>query len=521
MKNKKVISQTDSSDAENNKNSKGSDWFQKGTDKDCALRVLLFSLLKDCLGMNSGYSQINWNIWVNDIAEKPFRNKFDINRKSQRVFTNSVLADFIFLCVKRKSEDDKHIDKLNKEPLYEKYIDKAIDILNNSVYSKTLGEYGDEMRLNCDKETIINCHKRLKNNNDTYDKCNNCKAAWIVQNLQYIENNYDFIINNKNISVDYYNDEQKELVNKIYDKIVRYNKKTIQNQCNIGTLFSLFNSCIQCYQIRDVADEKLAYIKWFTAHLSNWPFFKACLLQVNHYDESGIYQMLSSASSILRATDSTDENLLSYVESELLVAYLSMGYTCPFALLYCNKPQDIINNSLKVLKKVNASEYRLKILVALWNFRHHFGIYESGNESEEKEIISICRHKRSNSIKLLNAQFQLYRYYYDPDYYNDALEKYRSLIKCKGLSSNETFNTVLDLFIEHERYSSSPNIKSDNPTFLHFELKGSEPRFIIPDRLNRYQRIFGEYRFSFKHFPVMKSYYETRKEEIMNQYSLW
>lgn len=464
MNNIKVISQTDSSDTENNKNSKGSDWFQKSTDKDCALRVLLFSLLKDCLGMNSGYSYISWNKWSKDITEKPFRNKFDINRKSQRVFTNSVLADFIFLCVKRGEKGN-----------IEEYLDKAIDIIKNSKYSSGLAKCNSNMRLFCDSEKITYCHEQLKKNTIISDeKCRKCKVTWIINSLQYIENNYESIMNHKNVLYEYSEKEQAKLVDDIYKDIIKFNNKEVQEQCETGILFSIFNSCIRSYYIPDVEDYKLAYIKWFTAHLSNWPFFKACLLQVNHYDESGIYQMLSSASAILRATDSTDENLLSYVESELLISYLTMGYTSPFSLLYCNKPQDIIDNSLKVLKKVNTSEYRLKILVALWNFRHHFGIYESGHDSEEQEIISICRHKRSNSIKLLNAQFQLYRYYYDPEYINDALEKFQSFINCKGLSSSETFTTVLDLFIEYERYSPSPNIKPGNPYHLQFELKGSD-----------------------------------------------
>lgn len=495
-------------------------WFKEDAGRDGDLRLLLFKLLNECLEMESGNSRITskksetYKTYINErpfLTERPFVNKFKELKKKQRIFTNSVLADFIFLCVKKDGKDNS-----------EKYLDKAIDIIQNSKYSSAIDQCDSTMGLLCNSDEIINCHEQLKN--DTFksdEKCRNCKVTWIINSLQYIENNYESIMNHKNVLYKYPEREQVELADEIYNDIIKFNNSEVQKQCEIDVLFSLFNSCIRSYNIPDTADEKLAYIKWFTAHLSNWPFFKACLLQANHYDESGIYQMLSSASAILRATDSTDENLLSYVESELLVSYPTLGYTTPFTLLYCNKPQDIIDSSLKVLKKVNASEYRLKILVALWNFRHHFGIYESGNESEEKEIISICKHKRSNSIKLLNAQFQLYRYYYDPEYFNDALEEFQSLIKCKGLSSNETFNTVLDLFIEHERYSSSPNIKPDNLTFLYFELKGREPRFIIPDRLDKYQRIFGEYRFSCKHFPVMKSHYETRKEEIMNQYSLW
>ena len=76
-------------------------WFQKGTDKDCDMRILLWKLLQECLGMNSYNSSIPWNQWT-DNRSKPFSTNLKREKRTQNVFTNTVLADFILLCIKRK-----------------------------------------------------------------------------------------------------------------------------------------------------------------------------------------------------------------------------------------------------------------------------------------------------------------------------------------------------------------------------------------------------------------------------------
>lgn len=488
------------------------DWFTECRDKDGDLRVLLFALLQKCLGMKSYNSSIRWNEWKEYVNDRPFINKFKEDKKSERVFTDSILAYFVFLCVKR---DEK--DNINE------YLNKAVDIIRTSKYYLDLEEYSDENKLRCKMSDILLCMKCIGNNEGFTEKCRNCTVSWLVRNLRYIEHNYESIISHGNILQKYPDIEQKKLVDKIYGDIQEYEKKSPDKLCDINLLFSLFNSCIRSYDILDVADEKLAYIKWYTAHLSNWPFFKACLLHLNHYDEFSVYQMFHSASDILHVVESDNEELLSLVENDKIVSFLTLGYVKPFFLFYCGEPKDIEKGCIKSLYKIKLPLYRLRIYIALWNLHSHLGL--SDLSEYETEIRKITHKVSDVDIRLLNTEFQLYRYYYDLAHRNTVKRALLSTVDkyMETSSISETYDVISELFLQYDGRNSANENLNDNPAALYLEIKGRKsfdtPAFIIPDKPSRYHRIFSDYTLSCTSFNhIIKNYYESRKDEIMNHY---
>lgn len=491
------------------------DWFTKGTDKGCAMRILFFDLLKECLGIKSYNSAIPWNEWT-DNRTKPFSNQFKEENRNKSVFTNTALADFILLCIRRDERD-----KTNS------HLKKAVDIIRCSKYTLDLEAYHPEIALQCNGNEIDKCYNRIKEKEGfVYDKCKNCTVAWLFKNLQYIESNYDLIISHKNILLEYPEVIQKSLIEDIYKKIKEYEDLPLNKCCDISILFSLFNSCIKSYTIPDVADEKLAYVKWYTAHLSNWPFFKACLLQANHYDEFSIYQMLRSASDILQVIESNDEELLAAVECDRIVSFLTLGYIVPFSLYYCGNPDDIENNCLKSLQKIKVSNHRYRIYLMLWKLHSHLN--KNDLSKYEKEIDTIYNQNSDNAeIAVLNIEYMLYRYHCNLESRDTVKTEIVSLVKKfmnNGIFS-ESLAIISELFFQYDAKVSPLENFNDNSK-LYLALKGrpsfDSHRFIVPDKPSKFHRIFSEYTLSQSSSPLYTvSYYETRRKEIMDHYGLW
>lgn len=499
-------------------------WFEKGTDKDCDMRILLWKLLQECLGMNSYNSSIPWNQWT-DNRSKPFSNKFKEEKRTQNVFTNTVLADFILLCIKEKGEN--RIDSY--------FLEKAVSIIRNSKYlcgreEYRLGKDSSKISLQCTNDNEIKeCYNGMKDKRRfIYDRCENCTVAWIFRNLQYIEKNYYSIISYKNILSQYPEEKQKLTVEKIYKKIMEYEKLPLKKQCDLKELFSLFNTCIEGYNISDVADKKVAYIKWYTAHLFNWPFFKSCLLYVNHYDEFTVYQMLRSASDILQAIESDDEELLAAVECDRVISFLSLGYLNPFLLYYCGNPDDIEKSCFRVLQKIKNPCYQYRIWLLLWKLHSH--LHKDDLSKYEKEINAIYSENQDNpKIAVLNAEYMLYRYHYDIGNRNDVKEKIIALAKNFIGKKNipESLEIISELFFTYDEKASPEEHRKENPLALYLELKGwgdfTSGSFIFPDKPSKSRRIFSEY--TLFQSPgatfFVESYYEKRRKEIMEYYGLW
>lgn len=483
-------------------------WYLIGMDKDCDLRKLLLKLLQNCLGMRSPNGEITWNEWTEYVSKRPFINKFKEEKKGERVFTASVLADFIFLCIKR--------DEINK---VDEYLNKAVNIIRTSKYALDLEEYKEDTTLECKSDSIFECLNGLKSNKGFTKKCKNCTAAWIFRNLQYIEKNYESIISHKNVLPKYPTEEQRDLTEEIYNEIKRYEANPPEKLCTPDIVFPMFNKCIQSYDIPDVADEKLAFIKWYTAHFCNWPFLKASLFQACHYNEFSIYQMLHSASNILSTIESQDEELLSYIENERIVSYLTIGYTMPFSLFHCGSPQDIETSCLSILQKIKKPEHRLRILIALWNMHFHLGFNDLSEYEIQMEKIFKEEDNKNEDLLLLYLEFQLYWYLHVPGYRNNFKGSLLLMANNYYVNSGitETYDVIAELFFQHDKIYYPHENWQDNPAALLLAIKGrkdfNSQSFVAIQSPQKYHRVYLEYKLS--------EYFEYRRNSIMTHYNLW
>ena len=484
-------------------------WYLNGMDKDCDLRKLLWELLQKCLGMTSPNGELTWNVWTVYVSKRPFINKFKEDKRKERVFTASVLADFIFLCIKR----DKYYN-------VEEYLNKAVNIIRSSKYALDLEEYKEDFKLKCKSDDkILECFNTIKSNSGFTENCKNCTSAWIYRNLQKIENDYESIISHKNVLLEYPSEEQSALVEEIYDAIEQYENGSLGELYAFDVLFPLINKCIQSYSIPDVADEKLAYIKWYTAHLCNWPFLKASLFYVNYYNEFSIYQMLHSASNILNVIKSENEELLSYIESERIVSYLTIGYTMPFILFFCGNPNDIETSCHMALQRIKIPQHRLRIYIALWNLHFQLGLDDlpEYNEYINKEFLE--NKAITEDFLLLKLEYQLYQYLYIPGYREIMKQSFYWMINefYRDTGISETYDIIAELFFQNDKLIYVNENWFDNPTILKVAIKGQKSldssNFVIPQSPKKYHRVFSEYKLS--------NYLEDRRKSIMTHYSLW
>lgn len=502
-------------------NSEG--WFHKDKEprSDSDLRILLEKMLKECLGMATGNSEIAWNKWTSIIPPRPFVNKFKEKKKSNRVFTDSVTANFIFLCAKRSEcGNDKKVSR-------DCWINKAVDILHRSKFGKAIPS-PDNLSILCDSSELFDdCTKAMREGkfSKTDSKCSKCSVCWLYSNLKFVEENYCPIINNSlDILSDFTDDEHRQIVTDIYKSIKLFEQESPEGLCSLDKLIELYNKCNKCFEYPDVADEKIAYIKLFTARLSNWPYFKEKLLEINHYNEEWIYCLLSSASAILRVIETADERLISQVESDKLISYLTLGYTKPFSLPYHEQPTAISSKCIKTIERVNTSEYKLMLYIELLNFYYQI---DPGYIERYSKCISELFDKSNNSaeILLLRVRFELYILFYNPASGEQRL-KTRNAINTAYCFFNETgvipesLEFMTDMFLQWFLQCYEKNAADEflnlNPISVVYNLKGrssfNDITFSLPQNPGRFQRIFGDY--------TMSQYYYDRYYSIISHFEL-
>lgn len=492
---------------------KRNDWFRETDGPGCDLRILLYEMLKECLGMASYNGEITWNEWEENIPKRPFINKFKENKKDDRVFTDSVIANFLFLCANRSEYGNDKKIKLNRNH----WMNKAIGILHESKFGKAVAS-PQNLSILCDSSGVCDCTEAMRTGkpNITDDKCGKCSLNWLYSTLNFIEENYWQIINNTlNIWFDFIDDEHYQTVNNIYQSIKQFERESPEQLCSLDRLIELYNECNKCFEYPDVANEKVAYIKWFTARLANWPYFKKELLEINRYNEEWIYYLLSSASNILQITENADEKLIAQVESDKLISYLTLGYVKPFSLANYEHPKELSSRCIKAVERVSTPRYKLLLYIELLNFQYFIDPkYIDKYSTCISELFA--GSKNSADILMLKARFELYTMLFDSSS-DEQRRKTGKTINSAYSHFNKTgvIPESLDLmayvFIQNYEHYAANEYCSTNPAVIYLSLKGvsnfNDIIFPLPQNPGRFQRIFGDY--------AMLKYYDDRYNSIV------
>lgn len=470
-------------------------WYVDSYGPEKELRQFFLELLNKCLGMKSGSGYAPKNIDTSFMCNdrRPFINAFNkAKSKNNNVFTNKIIGDFLELIVRySKIEEAKNIietSKFQKAIQQSDYKLEKIDTCENIKEEKSgINKYG-------------RCIEKIINGESFNSECEGCPIKWIYSTLQNIESNYWNIISiDQTIPQEYLNQSKKELVNCIFNDIQKFESNFNTDICNEETTGNLFNSCIRCYEIQDVADEKLAYVKWYTAHICNWPFFKSCLFQLKHYDENLIYSLLVSASRIMKVCETNNWEFLSNIETEKIISYISLAYQNPFAMEYCERYSDIILNCERILSFAVPDDIMLSIYIEMWNLSMH-SLKTLYAEKYRIKIEEILDAKSDSSIvkQELTAKYYTYQYMYnlkDRTSVEHILSKTAMYLRKRQVIS-DTIDIASELFLNTESKKSNMYSQNQNPYITIKAVKGfgvtEELLKQLPDCPSRYKRVFGD-----------------------------
>lgn len=515
----------DNAKSEEKKNGKNkrNDWFYKAEDPgpDSDLRILLYEMLKECLGMATYNGEITWNRWKSTVPSRPFINKFKEKKKGDRVFTDSVTANFIFLCANRSEYGNDKIKVCRDH-----WLNKAADIIHKSKFGKAVSS-PDNQSILCDECDFFNCAEAMRTGEfskpdsgyHSCEKCRKCLVLWMYSSFNFIEMNYWSIINDSiNILYDFTDDKHRQTIDDAYQSIKRFELKPSQELCSLDRLIELYNKCNDCFEYPDVADEKIAYIKWFTARLCNWPYFKTKLIEINRYNEEWIHYLLNSASDILRTAESTDEKLISRVGGDKLISYLTLGYMRPFSLTHYEQPEVIASKCLKAIEQVSVPENKLTLYIELLNFRYQTDPkYTDRCDTLILELFSKC--DISAEILLLRVRYELYTFLYNlsskeqKHKVGNAINSAYCFFNQSGMIP-ESLDFMTEVFFEYYEKYAADEFFNSNPAAVMCDLKGcssiNDVIFSQPQNPCIFQRIFGDY--------VMPQYYHLRYNSIVSHF---
>lgn len=413
---------------------------------------------------------------------RPFTNVFRRKDKLQKtVFTHSVLRDLLNLFNEyygSNHENLSQISKIIKKSKYNVDISKSKDI--------DLGKF-----FNCEKNRD-DCVD-LNRNSIECKECDFCFASWFIKTVCYIEKNYLHIINNDNIVIENYKEKgQQELVDKIYNSICKYEEK-LKTKTNLDILndtCDIFNECIKCWDIANVADKKLAYIKWYTARLSTWPFLKKFLLKLDHYEEIVVFELLNSASKILNKLEKCDIHLLCEIETDKLYSYISLAYTNPFKIVDLEHydtyksymVSKVIDNTQNEV--IMAKAYLALLIISILTGRDDVENYQ--------QKINNLNVDNSESL-IIKAEYDVFMYLYDSHFAEEAKKSLQRINNNEYNCLNDYYDTFFTLaFLFREKYQKCGLTMKTN---LYYELssicsnalkvKKNGHKYSLPSKYNR------------------------------------
>lgn len=419
-------------------------WWRKSPGKQNDLRELLWKITNK-LGLKKPTGNISWFPKGSiESKDRKFSNIFRKDKFLNIIYSPNIIESTVNLVNSYKSKFPKS-----------KIEDEIKIIIVNSKFN--ISDPKTFKKFNCSE--IQNCAY-----DENYRNCKDegCFQYWLITTLKHIESDYWSILNDSQYIVPYYDKkEDMEIVEEIYGDITNYERDFYNCKDLLKDTVDLFNSCIRCWNIQDVKDKKLAYVKWFTARLSNWPFFRGCLYQVNHYDEKVVFQLLNSASKILSNVDKRDDkevdDLWSKVETDRLTSYIALAYVDSFHLaniISYKKLRGLIETKLYSID----SNLSAKLSIRLWCLNY---LTEGESSEKHKQILKKIDESKEKSI-LSSLEYNLYRYMFNPNFFKHVEDKFELLNSCTDILNNNLDEVYTLSWLFCNQYSNDSYNKSLN-----------------------------------------------------------
>lgn len=324
---------------------------------------------------------------------RPFTNKFHINKLNETIFTYDIIREFLGMCKSYYA---------NKEP--KNILSHAIEVIKNSDFSSDLITPNQHL----DNTLFFNCEKINHKEGCTFE-CLHCPAKWLYENLSYLEE----LQRPKELPREYVSEKTSKKVTAMFDSIKNSEKIEI---LTLEQTERLFNRCKSCFQINAVRDYKLAYTKWFTAHIMVHPLFYDNYKILDNTNETAIYKLLTDASRIMKELShykkkKFDYELLIRIECERIIAYLTAKHNhyLPYVKLYDDEKYLISLSKRKSL----AAEQKFELYIHLWllsiesNFTTN-KVYES----EIENLITELSSTENSKVIYLKCLYYVYKFLY-------------------------------------------------------------------------------------------------------------
>lgn len=454
--------------------------YEYGPNRD--LRIFFEKLLKECLGTTSGTAEIS-DYKAKD-PRRPFTNAFNSNKQTNKVFTRTNCCNFLEFALRKNT------------------LSTAVKIIHESEYGvflKNLDTYNFKKLKSCSfispqsQGGYCKCIDSILNKENFRDSCQTCPVKLIFESLPYIESEYHISFIKEKIPLkNYASSDDETLVTQIYEKIQAFENDFQSTSLIFDDVCTLFNSCIRCADIYDISDFKLAFIKWYTARLCTWPYFKSCLLRLGKYNEFTIHSLLQSASNICKSIPMTEIplELLYNIVTDKIVSYISLAYQTPFATNY-ESPEEILENCSQLLKETPGEPYQSILYTEMWNLAFHTN---KNPNIYAKKIKNLLQHQKSH---ILGERYYTYLYIYN--LCSCDIPKELLLKKARQLRDQHSYNDTLDVTIElflSKALSDSNFFDSGNPYLDINAMKGykfaQKIETDFPTSPALYQRIYGD-----------------------------
>ena len=332
----------------------------------------------------------------------------------------------------------------------ENQINNLINYLENeyTIYGEKYFPYVyEECSLVRKKSTDNECYKKISSN--TWDdRCSGCKIKWLYSVLSNIEDRrIDNDMVHSSIS---YNLEtwQRQTINDLFEKIIAFEENYIPGNSSFEKALNLLNDCLICLKMPNERNKKLAYVKWYTAHLMVWPPLKALLKTNNFYNEQIIYNLLNSAAHIqamFSGVEDMDE--LYTMESEKIISFLSCE----------SEHQNIMNNFQYYLNDYAALAMYGKTSRAKTHFliNSYFLATKTGNTV----LAEITKNRLDNYVK------NNYRNWHKESKEKNALTYIHEMLVLNNISE-DTLNFFIDLY-NNEELNTDPDIVMQIYAYRH------------------------------------------------------
>lgn len=499
-----------------NKKKKEEYWWQTAIGVKGETRRLLYNMISSCFADNEEIAESKEFVIKKEGTklklEITFKNTFSSNKvqRTKSTFRDEVFEKFFWLCRWRNEEknDSDIVVKAIKQ--VEDWAElKEIPLLNtekpdngcflNCEYIKRGKEF-DAIKHYEDSYERGMCIDRIKNG-----ECTKCPFAWLYINLTDVEKNYESIMKFGRVMDKYKDKEDEGKVIETYDAIERIRNLSVSDE----DLWKLFDCCRECCEIHDVKDTKLAYIKWYTAHLMTFPRVQSKLKEMKRYDETRVYELLQSASQIMRAPSiekgAEEEELYLRIECERIVSHLSLAYYNPFKFTYLGADR-ASTFEIEVCKFENDID-RLEMYLHLWALYSCIAPYMKN--VYEKKIEELCEKidrkgegKQKRKV-IVEIEYYLYQYVHNfqgltgkeqhisADVIMDKFKSAKSIAGELDEEYGDIWNSLKRIYFDKCRRDDSVK----NPCFYwkEFHEDGGDKKTPVLNNPGFYRRILGDW----------------------------